>query len=90
MAELNLTMSAREFAQWMDYFRSEPFGPVRDNLHAGQITAMLYNANRGKGKKPLSAADFLLMSQRERMERNSRQTLSTMKAMAKPKVKHGH
>lgn len=85
MAELNLTMSAREFAQWMDYFRSEPFGPVRDNLHAGQVTAMLFNANRKKGQRPLSAADFLLMPEKERMHQRTRKTMETMRAIAKMK-----
>jgi hypothetical protein len=86
VAELNVRMSAREFSQWMDYFRSEPFGPVRDNLHAGQITATFYNANRGKGRPALSASDFLLMSSEGRMERNSRRAVSVFKALAKPKV----
>lgn len=88
VAELNLRMSAREFSQWMDYFRSEPFGPVRDNLHAGTIAAMLFNANRGKGQKPMSAADFLLMSERERMAQRTRKTMDAMRAIAQPKKAH--
>lgn len=82
VAELNARMSAREFSQWMNYYADEPFGPVRDNLHAGMVTAMLYNANRGKGKAAMSAHDFLLMSARERMERNSRRSLFGLKALA--------
>lgn len=87
VGELNARMGAREFRQWMDYYRAEPFGPVRDNLHAGQIAAMLYNANRRKGARPMSAADFVLMSERERMDRNTKKALSGMKALAEPKRK---
>lgn len=88
VAELNIRMSAREFSQWMDYFRANPFGPVRDNLHAGMVTAMLYNANRGKGKPALSAEDFILLSDEERMERNSRRALAGLKARAVPKKRN--
>lgn len=87
VGELNARMGAREFRQWMHYFKAEPFGPVRDNLHAGQIAAMLYNANRRKGARPMSPADFLLMTERERMERNTKKTLSAMKSLAEPKRK---
>lgn len=76
-------MSAREFSQWMDYFRSEPFGPVRDNLHSGTIAAMLFNAHRGKQQKPMTAADFLLMSDRDRMAQRTKKTVDTMRAIAK-------
>ena len=70
----------------MEYFRSEPFGPVRDNLHAGMVTAMLFNANRRKGQRPLSASDFLLMSERDRMSQRTKKTMETMRALAKTKV----
>ena len=87
VAELNKRMTAREFSEWMEFARDEPFGPVRDNLHAGMITAMIYNANRRKNQKPMAAADFLLMTERERMERRTQKTMSTMKAIAIKKGK---
>ena len=83
VAELNSRMSGREFSQWMEFYALEPFGPVRDNLHAGQIAAMLFNANRGKGRRPMSANDFLLMSERERMEQRTKKTMGAIKAIAK-------
>jgi hypothetical protein len=87
VAELNRRMSSREFGEWMEFYKSEPFGPVRDNLHSGQITAMLYNVNRRKGARAMSAADFLLMSERERMQRTTKKTLAAVKALAQPKRK---
>lgn len=87
VAELNKRMGAREFRRWMAYYRDEPFGPARDNLHAGIVAAMLYNINRRKGARPLSANDFLLMTQRERMERTTKKTLAAVKVLAEPKRK---
>lgn len=80
-------MSSREFGEWMEFYKSEPFGPVRDNLHAGIVTSMIYNASRRKGARPMSAADFLLMSERERMERNTKKTLSAVRVLAQTKRK---
>jgi len=71
----------------MSYFREEPFGPQRDNLHAGMVAAMIYNANRGKRQRPLSAPDFMLMTERQRMERNTKRAISAVKVMAEPKRK---
>lgn len=87
VSELGRRMTAREFARWMDFYKEEPFGPVRDNLHAGLVASMLYNANRRKGARPLSANDFLLMTERERMERTTKRTLAAVKALAEPKRK---
>lgn len=87
VAELKRRMGSREFGRWIQFYRSEPFGPTRDNLHAGIVASMIYNANRGKRNRPLSAEDFLLMSQRERMERNTKKTLSAVKSLAEPKRK---
>ena len=85
MAELNSRMGAREFVQWMDYYKSEPFGPVRDNLHSGELAAMLFNINRKKNQRALSAKDFLLMSPADRMAQRTNKTLGTMKAIAQTK-----
>jgi hypothetical protein len=83
VAELNSRMSAREFSEWMEYYQSEPFGPVRDNIHSGQITAMLFNANRRKGQRPMTAADFLLMSEKDRMKQRTEKTMQAMREIAK-------
>lgn len=87
VAELNRRMTSREFGQWMEFYKAEPFGPMRDNLHAGIVASMLFNANRRKGARPMGASDFLLMSERERMERTTKKTLAAVKALAEPKRK---
>lgn len=51
-------MSAREFAEWMAYYRLEPFGEERADLRAGIIASASVNvwAKRGRSAKP---SDFM-------------------------------
>lgn len=53
-------LDSRELTEWMAYERVEPFGVVRDNLHAGVVAATVANANRSKSAKPFQPTDFLL------------------------------
>ena len=53
-------MSSREFSEWMQYAELEPFGPLRDNLHAGMVAATMANAWRDKKHKAVKPTDFLL------------------------------
>ena len=54
-------MSYAEFAEWAAYYKIEPFGGLRDDLHAALVVAMIANVNRDpkKRKKPYSPADFM-------------------------------
>lgn len=47
VTELLDSISSIEMAYWLAYYELEPFGPRRKDLRAGQIAALLYNANRG-------------------------------------------
>lgn len=58
MADLLSKISAQELVEWQMYYQLEPFG--EDNRNAGLIAASVYNANRGKGQKVLSADDCKL------------------------------
>lgn len=58
--ELLMRISSLELAEWAAYYEIEPFGQERDNLHAGIVAATVANVNRGKGKKPVQAGDFML------------------------------
>lgn len=90
VAELECGMSAREFDDWQEFYQVEPFGALRDNLHAGQIAAMVFNMNRAKNAKPLTATDFLLIA-REAVDdaaedaRKNEQSRAAFHALAKPK-----
>lgn len=75
--------------EWAAYFELEPFGAYRDNMHAGMVTAMLYNVNRPKNAKARSFVDFMLIPQDKDQDRKARnmKAIATLRALAKPTSK---
>lgn len=51
---------ARRMAEWMAYYRLEPWGGERGDLQAGVVASLVANALRKEGSEPLSPSDFLL------------------------------
>jgi hypothetical protein len=51
-------MPYAEFYSWQLFYRLEPWGFERAELHKAEILAMLYAINRGKGKVK-DVADFM-------------------------------
>ena len=86
--ELETSLSSSEFAEWMAYYTIEPFGQWRDNLHAAQITAMLYNINRGNGSA-LGVDDFMYLDDVAAQEKQDREFISRMTAVALRKTPNG-
>ena len=82
-------MAASEFDEWARYYAAEPFGAVRDNLHAGIIAAVVANAARAlsgsKKADQLQASDFLLLAPGERKKRSLAAGVAKLRSMAKPK-----
>lgn len=60
VAEMLSRISARELMEWMAYYRLEPFGQERENLHAAMVAAAVVNVNRGERQRPVKPADFML------------------------------
>lgn len=86
MAELEATVSAREMIAWSDYYDLEPWGAMRDNIHAGIVASMLFNVNRGRAEKPRTFNDFLLITNEEEIKQTkTQQFVVALRAMAKPK-----
>lgn len=61
VAELKERMSYAEFVDWQAYYLIEPFGGVRDDLHAALVVAMLANVNRDpkKHKAAYKVSEFM-------------------------------
>lgn len=59
VGELELSLSSRELSEWIAYSSFEPFGQGRSDDGFRLLASMLYNINRGKNARPLSADDFL-------------------------------
>lgn len=48
LAELESTMTAREFYYWVAFDRVNPIGDERADLHAAQIASAVYQSQGGK------------------------------------------
>lgn len=61
-------MSYAEFTDWLVYYRVEPFGAMRDDLHAALVACLIANANRDpkKRRKPFAPGEFIPDWWRER------------------------
>jgi hypothetical protein len=53
-------MTSREFAEWMEYYKLDPFGTERDDLRVAYLTALTANVYRDRdATEPFSPADFI-------------------------------
>lgn len=70
MAELRITIGARELDRWLLYYEEEPWGATRDNLHAAIVASVIANVNRDPKKgREFTPADFMILSASKREDR---------------------
>lgn len=79
------TVSAREIQDWLQFYSVEPWGAVRDNMHAGMIAAMVFNVNRGERTNALTFKDFMLREAEQVKDNETQKFVATLRALAKPK-----
>lgn len=62
VAELLARVSSHELSEWLEYYKLEPFGQERDNLHAGLVASTIANVNRDADRQaePYKPRDFML------------------------------
>jgi hypothetical protein len=58
-------ISSRELAEWIEYYKVEPFGQERADLQAGVVASTIANVNRDKKSKVYKPGDFLLKFEEE-------------------------
>lgn len=78
-------MPARHFALYRALQETEPFGPVRDNIHAANIAALIFNSSRGKAQAPATVMDFMLEDPESKKQRQSAQVFGSLLAASKPR-----
>ena len=78
-------MGSSELYEWMQFWQMEPWGPYRDNIHAGLIAATVANVYRKKNTQALTHEDFMLVDPAEHKRRQTQKTLNWMKAVARRK-----
>ena len=59
MREAQCRCDAREFAEWMAFYRLEPWGEQRGDLRIGILAAVVANMFRKKGRRALQPVDFM-------------------------------
>lgn len=60
MRHLLADMGAAELAEWAAYEQiTGPLGGARGDANAAMISAVIASANRGKGQRPPTLADFM-------------------------------
>ena len=79
------SLGSSELNEWMLFWKTEPWGPYRDNIHAGLIAATIANVYRKKNSKAITHEAFMLTDQSSYKRNTSKETLAWMKAVAKRK-----
>lgn len=82
-------MTYRDFAELSTYFSIQPFGVVRDDLHAARVQcsvadgfqALLYSERKVRTKKAFSPKDFMLKRKKSKAQ-NERHFFNYLKSEA--------
>jgi hypothetical protein len=82
VAELLSRMTAIEFAEWMAFYKLEPFGTDIDMLGHAITASTTYNVNRGKGR-PLKPQDFMPDFEKEAKPKTVEDMISQVKMLNK-------
>lgn len=54
------SLTAKQFAEWEQYAKLEPFNELRADYRTASIVTMLANVNRASKQEPYSLEDFVL------------------------------
>ena len=54
------SIDSHELAEWMAFFRLNPFGERRADIRAALISSVIANVNRGKDQPPFKVEDFII------------------------------
>lgn len=64
MAELEATLSAREFAEWVAFAEVHPFPADLVDMHGAMVAAILANVHRAADAPAAPLSDFLALRPR--------------------------
>lgn len=76
-----------DISQLVAYWDEEPWGPTRDNLHAGMIAAAVLNSGFRRLRRPAVVKDFMLQPKKAAGSEARGSLLSSLRLMAKKKPK---
>ena len=72
MGELDRTVTAEEYSEWMTFYSAEPFGDVRADTRAAVVASTFVRVMAGKNNRQLTLIDFMpfIKAQRDADEAN--------------------
>jgi hypothetical protein len=77
VAEMRATMGAAEYDAWIEYYRVEPWGALRDNLHAGIVASAVLAPYSQRKPAP---GDFMLKPAGEQRRAETMGVLAALRA----------
>ena len=83
LAQCQREVSSHEFAEWSAYMQIDPMGEARADWRMAQLTSLVYNAVRGKGKKATETKDWLPKFDDEQTRQPVEQIKAELKLIAK-------
>ena len=59
------TLTARQYVEWLEYYKCDPWGEQRADLRAGIVACTMSNRWRGKNEEASEPLDFMPYAQQE-------------------------
>ena len=85
VSRLERELPYREFLEWVDEYRRDPWGTWRDNAHMATLASIIANAHRGKDMRAFTVEDFMLVdpetAERRRAENRARGSIALVQAL---------
>lgn len=80
---MRLTVTQSEYLGWLAYWRVEPWGPWRDNVHAAIIAREIQRPQLKRGQAHKIPLDrFMLIDPDERQRRANQQLFTMLQALS--------
>jgi hypothetical protein len=83
---MRASLTYREYAGWQQYYKQEPWGPWRDNVHAALIAREIRASRPSKGGQKLDLEQFILTDKEGRREKSTAAAFGFLRMIAKRKV----
>ena len=81
--ELLARIDSHELSEWIEYYKTDPFGNARSDLQSGIVAATIANVNRGKNTQSYQPSDFMPLQEKPKQEESDMQEVMNIMARGK-------
>ena len=78
--ELLARIDSHELSEWIEYYKTDPFGNALSDLQSGIIAATIANVNRGKNTQSYQPSDFMPLQEKPKQEESDMQEVMNIMA----------